>query len=432
MDFLSDVSLVDGPFLWLSIACGAAGGAYLLWRRRRFWPLLVVSSLLVAVGVVALIHWILVDLLATFSENLPFQTVAWAVPAVAALLLCAARFPRNSWRGRSFSVVAMLGVVLLCVVQINLYFGLNNTVSDLLGTAVARIQPLEASLKRTPDAKPGPAPSVWKAPDSMPRNGVLRRADIPGEVSGFNAREAYVYLPPAYLADSRPALPVLVLFAGQPGGPADWLTGGQLRSLLDQFAENHQGIAPVTVVVDPNGSANANTMCMDSKIASVDTYLSQDVPAWITRNLDVTPDHKQWAVGGFSFGGTCAMQMGTLHPDLFASILPFAAEREPALAKDRSKTISDSFDGDVEDFESRTPLVLMQQRTFAGSGVYLVSGEDDHEFTDYMHELADAARNAGFETEEHSIPQAGHSWDAVIRGMPGGLDFLASRWGLPR
>ncbi|MFJ6536347.1 alpha/beta hydrolase-fold protein [Paenarthrobacter sp. NPDC091711] len=432
MDFLSDVSLVDGPFLWFSIVCGAAGGAYLLWRRRRSWLLLVPASLLVAIGVVALVHWILVDLMATFSENLPFQTVAWAVPAVAALFLCVARFPRNSWRGRSFSVAAMLGVLLLSVVQINLYFGLNNTVSDLLGTAVARIQPLEASLKRTPDAKPGPALSAWKPPESMPRNGILRKADIPGRASGFVAREAYIYLPPAYQTAERPNLPVLVLFAGQPGGPADWLTGGQLRSLLDQFAETNHGIAPVTVVVDPNGSANANTMCMDSNIASVDTYLSKDVPAWITETLSVSNDHKQWAVGGFSFGGTCAMQMGTSHPDLFASILPFAAEREPALAKDRSKTISDSFDGDVEAFESRTPLVLMQQRDFSGSGVYLVSGEADHEFTDYMHELADAARNAGFETEEHSIPQAGHSWDAVIRGMPGGLDFLAARWELPR
>ncbi|MFW0774687.1 alpha/beta hydrolase [Paenarthrobacter nitroguajacolicus] len=432
MDFLSDVSLVDGPFLWFSIACGAAGGAYLLWRRRRSWLLLVPGSLLLAVGVVALIHWILVDLLSTFSENLPFQTLAWSVPAVAALILCAARFRRNSVRGRSLSVMAMLGVVLLCVVQINLYFGLNNTVSDLLGTAVARIQPLEAGLKRSPNAKPGPALSAWKAPGSMPRNGVLRRADIPGKVSGFSAREAYIYLPPAYQTASRPSLPLLVLFAGQPGGPADWLTGGQLRSLLDQFAERHGGIAPVTVVVDPNGSTNANTMCMDSNIASVDTYLSQDVPAWINETLDVSKDHKLWAVGGFSFGGTCAMQMGTSHPDVFASILPFAAEREPALAKDRSKTIADSFDGDVEAFESKTPLVLMQQRDFGGSGVYLVAGEADREFTDYMRELADAARKSGFQTEEHAIPQAGHSWDAVIRGMPGGLDFLAARWELPR
>ncbi|MFJ4266779.1 alpha/beta hydrolase [Paenarthrobacter nicotinovorans] len=432
MDFLSDVSLVSGPFLWFSIACGIVGGAYLLWRRRLSWFLVVVGSLLSAIAVVALVHWILVDLMAVFSENLPFETVAWTVPAVAAIVLSAARIPRNSAKGRVLSVTAMLGVILLCMVQVNLYFGLNNTVADLLGTAVARIQPLEQSLKRSAKATPAPLPSGWKAPDSMPQHGILRKATIPGTVSGFTSRDAFIYLPPAYQTDLRPSLPVLVLFAGQPGAPADWLTGGRLRAQLDRFAEAHGGIAPVTVVVDPNGSGNANTLCMDSRIAPADTFLSQDVPAWITDTLDVSTDHKQWAVGGFSFGGTCALQMGTAHPDIFPSVLAFSAEREPALAKDRNKTIGDSFDGDVAAFESRTPLVLMRDRDFAGSGVYFAAGETDNEFINYMHELGEAAKNAGFQTEEHTIRKAGHSWDAVVKGMPEGLDFLAGRWGLPK
>ncbi|MCP2047306.1 UNVERIFIED_ORG: enterochelin esterase-like enzyme [Paenarthrobacter nicotinovorans] len=430
MDFLLDVSLVSGPFLWISIACGVAGAVYLLWRRKRSWALTVLASLLVSVGLVILVHWILVDLMAVFSENLPFETVAWSVPAVAAVLLCAARFPRHPWKGRVLSALAMLGVILLSAVQVNLYFGLNNTVADLLGTAVARIQPLEQSLKRASNSAPGPLPAAWKAPDSMPTNGILRKAAIPGAVSGFNARDAYIYFPPAYQTTPRPVLPVLVLFSGQPGGPADWLTGGQLRAQMDRFAEAHQGISPVTVVVDPNGSGSANTMCMDSRIAPADTYLSKDVPAWISENLDVSTDPKQWAVGGFSFGGTCAVQMGTAHPDIFPSVLAFSAEREPALAKDRNKTIADSFDGDVSAFESRTPLTMMQERSFAGSGVYFAAGATDNEFTNYMHELAEAAGKAGFQTEEHSIRNAGHSWDAVVRGMPGGLDFLATRWGL--
>ena len=68
-------------------------------------------------------------------------------------------------------------------------------------------------------------------------------------------------------------------------------------------------MAPVTVVVDPNGSASGNTLCMDSRIARADTFLARDVPDWIKRTLDVDPDPRQWAAGGFSFGGTCAMQM---------------------------------------------------------------------------------------------------------------------------
>ncbi|MGO4247142.1 alpha/beta hydrolase [Paenarthrobacter sp. RAF54_2] len=430
MDSLLDISLVDGPFLWLSIIAGMAGAVYLLWKRQSSWPLAVAACLAGAVGLVVLAHWILVDLMAIFSENLPFETVAWSVPAVAAALLFGARFPRATWKSRVRSLAAMLGVVLVSLVQVNAYFGLNNTVADLLGTAVARIQPLESSLQRAPDSKPGPAPSVWKAPESMPRSGILRKAQIPGNASGFTAREAYIYLPPAYQTEARPSLPVLVLFSGQPGGPADWLTGGQLRAQLDRFAEAHGGIAPVAIVVDPNGSGNANTLCMDSRIAQADTYLSQDVPTWISSTLDVSKDHRLWAVGGFSFGGTCAVQMGTNHPELFTSIVGFSAEREPSLAKDRNKTIADSFEGDVGAFESRTPLFLMQQRNYEGSGLYLAAGATDTEFTDYMHVLADAGKEAGFTTEAHSIQHAGHSWDTVVRGMPGALEFLSSRWGL--
>lgn len=430
MDFLLDVSLVDGPFLWLSIIGGVVGAAYLLWRRQRSWPLAVAACVAGGVAVVALAHWVLVDLMAIFSENLPFETLAWSVPAVAAALLFATRFPQATWKSRARGLIATLGVVLLSVVQVNAYFGLNNTVADLLGTAVARIQPLEGSLQRAPDSKPGPAPSVWRAPESMPRGGILRKAQIPGNISGFTAREAYIYLPPAYQTAARPSLPVLVLFSGQPGGPADWLTGGQLRAQLDRFADAHGGIAPVAVVVDPNGSASANTLCMDSRIAQADTYLSQDVPAWISSTLDVSNDHRLWAVGGFSYGGTCAVQMGTKHPELFTSVVGFSAEREPSLAKDRNKTIADSFDGDVAAFESRTPLFLMQQRDYAGSGLYLAAGVTDTEFTDYMHVLADAGTAAGFSVQAHSIQHAGHSWDAVVRGMPDALDFLSSRWGI--
>ena len=52
------------------------------------------------------------------------------------------------------ATAAFLAVLALSAVQINIYFGLNHTVGDLTGTAVARIQPLEAGLTR---AAGGPA-----------------------------------------------------------------------------------------------------------------------------------------------------------------------------------------------------------------------------------------------------------------------------------
>ena len=448
MDFVEDIRLVDGPVLWIAWAAGAAGLAYLLWWRAgpsRPRQLLragaaAVACALLAVALVALGHWLLIYVFAVFPEVLPLDVLGWSVPAVGALLLLVLRLkniwgvrrPAQPWRRTAGGVVALLGVVTLSAVQINDYFGLNRTVSDLMGTAVARIQPLEDGLKRAAGAAPGVSLARWTAPAGLPDGGELRRATIPGVESGFVSREAYIYLPPAYLSSPRPALPVLVLFSGQPGAPSDWLTGGALRSRMDRFAEAHHGVAPVVVVVDPNGSASGNTMCMDSRIAQADTFLSRDVPAWIGGTLDVDPDHRQWAAGGVSFGGTCAMQMVTRHPDIYSSALAFSSEKEPAIAKDRGKTIEASFGGDVEAFERLTPLRLMSEHRFEGHGIYFAAGARDPEFMGYLAVLSAAAREAGFTVAAHGVDHAGHSWLAASNGLPGGLHFLAARWGVKR
>ncbi|MDQ0820312.1 S-formylglutathione hydrolase FrmB [Arthrobacter sp. V4I6] len=446
MDFLEDIRLVDGPVLWIAWAAGAAGLAYLLWWRdgaSRLQRVLrsgaaAVLSALLAAALVAGGHWLLIYVFSAFPEVLPREVLAWTVPAVAALLLLILRLkgiwgakrPARPWRKTAAATVAVLGMVTLSAVQINDYFGLNHTVSDLTGTAVARIQPLEDGLKRASGAAPGVSLAGWTAPAGLPDGGELRRASIPGTNSGFQSREAYIYLPPAYQASPRPALPVLVLFSGQPGAPADWLTGGALRSRMDRFAAAHHGVAPVVVVVDPNGSTSGNTMCLDSRIAQADTFLSQDVPAWIDRTLAVDPDRRQWAAGGFSFGGTCAVQMVTRHPEIYSSALAFSSEQEPAIAKEREKTIEASFGGDTEAFERLTPLRLMAERRFEGNGIYFAAGVRDPEFMGYLDVLSAAARDAGFSVETRSIDNAGHSWLAASSGLPGGLDFLAARWGI--
>ena len=446
MDLIADVHLTDGPLLWFAWAAGAAGLGWLLWGRGRRWLLSAGAALLLAAGAVAAVHLLLLYTFSTLPESLPREVLAWFVAMVFGLFLWVLRLwnlrraspakdrgawrGSTAWRGRAAATGAMLGVCLLGAVQINAYFGLNHTVSDLMGTAVARIQPLEAGLKRQAAAAAPVALNAWRPPEGMPSDGVVRKAVIPGTDSGFSSREAYVYLPPAYQATPRPALPVLVLFSGQPGGPSDWLTGGALRSRMDRFAEDHDGVAPVAVVVDPNGTASANTLCMDSRIANADTFLARDVPRWIEQTLDVDPDHRQWAAGGFSFGATCALQMGTRHPDVYASVLAFSSEREPALAKERQKTVDAAFGGDVATFDRLTPLSIMQNTRFEGHAIYFGAGSRDPEFLAYMDELSAAASRAGFTVEAQPVVNTGHSWEAASKGLPAALDFVAARWGI--
>lgn len=430
MDFLLDVRLTDGPLFWIAWAAGATGLVYLLWRRRAHWLWQALAAFLGAAAVVTVAHWLLLYVFSAFPDSLPLEVLAWAVPAVSALILWVMRLPGVAWRSRVTATISLLAVVLLSAIQINAYFGLSRTVGDLLGTAVARIPPLEAELMRQPGGKLPGSIHDWNPQRQISDGGVFRTAHIPGTRSGFSSRDAYVYLPPAYLAADRPALPVLVLFSGQPGSPADWLTGGALGGQMDRFAAQHGGLAPVVVVVDPNGSASGNSLCMDSQIAQADTFLSQDVPDWIGRTLDVENNHQQWAVGGFSFGATCALQMVTRHPEVYNSAIAFSSEREPALAKERQKTIEAAFGGNGPAFEAETPLSIMARERFEANAVYFGAGERDPEFVEYLGELSAAARRAGFAVQTKLTANTGHSWETPATGLPDALDFMAQRWGI--
>jgi S-formylglutathione hydrolase FrmB len=432
VDWIADIRLTDGPVYWSAWVLGAAAAVYLVWRPqavgRRRWYLGVAAALAVAAGLVLLVHWILIYLTSVFPDDLPSLVLAWVYAGVTALLVVLLRLRADSWRRRTFDILALLTVVLLAAVQINAYFGLNRTVADLTGTALTRIPPLEQELQRQPGHSALPL-AGWTPAGELPPDGVIRAVSIPGTTSGLQTRTSYVYLPPAYFAANRPSLPVLVLVPGQPGGPADWLSGGALLPRMAGFANRHGGVAPVVVVVDPNGSQSANTLCMDSDLARADTYLAVDVPHWISATLDVDTDARQWAVGGFSFGATCAVQLVTRHPDVYTGFLAFASEREPALAKERQKTVDAAFHGDTAAFDAQLPLTLLKERRYEGKVAYFAAGATDPEFVANLQTLATAARGAGFTVESDVVQRTGHSWDMLTPGMDNGLELLTRHWG---
>ena len=438
MDALLELRVVDGP---VAVACwtlAAAGLGYLACalvarRPRRRGAALLAGAALAAPALTLLVHRFLVDVASVFPSDLPPEVLFFTGLGLLGVLLAAAclvrwgRSPRV-W-GRILALISALAVVLLAAQQINAYFGLNLTLGDLTGSSLSRIEALEPALER------GGAPSVplagWTPPAELPPTGELRRVQLPNAASGFAAREAFVYFPPAYSAPTRPELPVLVLMAGQPGGPADWLTGGQLRGRMDRFAREHGGVAPVVVVVDPIGSPSANTLCMDTKLGQAETYLVGDVVPWIKEHLSVSRDARAWAAGGFSFGATCSVQLLAKHPEAFGSALAFAAEKEPALAKERSKTIQGAFDGDTAAFEAQLPAHFFAQGGHEGQFLFLAAGGRDPDFVSQAQVIAGQARGGGVDVHEEVVAGEGHSWEMIGKAMPLGLERLAERWGIP-
>lgn len=158
------------------------------------------------------------------------------------------------------------------------------------------------------------------------QRGLLVRVSIPGTLSGFHARRAEVYLPPAWVQHPAERLPVLFLLHGTPGSPEDWSRSAHADEIADHWAEGHAGRAPILVMPDINGQFWRDSECTDGTAGRLDTYLSLDVPRWVQTHLAPSADHHQWGVGGLSEGGLCAVDLTLRHPTTFSTFLDFSGD----------------------------------------------------------------------------------------------------------
>lgn len=437
MHFIDSISLLNGwfpTFLWI---LGSFGMLLLLFPRKQpKWLLKAVVLVIAAFGIAYGVQWLLVWVLYVIGDQLPTSVLVWGAVGFSALLLAVFGMRGIGFWRKAATPIAVVAVLLLSGLQINAYYGQYETVGSFYNADTAGLTALSAQEMRNPQVPKThqntslPAASYWKKPTNMPQNGKIVTANIPGKTSGFNAREAIIYLPPAYLTSQPPELPVLVLVAGQPGGPQRWIGAGKLESIMNQFAHQHQGLAPVVAVVDPNGSTLGNTMCMDSQIAKAGTYLSVDVPTWIKTNLNVQTDTSRWGFGGFSFGGTCALQMGTANPKIYPNIIDLSGQAEPALSVNRSQTIQLAFNGDVKAFDVNTPLYLLKKNSYPASFAYISVGASDKHYGPDARIVSEVAKAAGMHVVEAQQPGDGHSWASARAGLSDALNLLAPRLGM--
>ncbi len=361
------------------------------WRRVRLRAVVAAAAALVLLAVC----WFLTHVVDLFGVALSPVTQMWVAFAGAALALAVTAIVQGGrWR-RTLAVVLVPAAVLVPALGINVEFAKYPT----LGTVV--------------QSNPWPAYDPDAAPlDTMPGAGIVRTVEIPGTRSHFDARPAVVWLPPAALVrDPRP-LPVVLAFSGQPGAPGDLFTAGRLAEPLDAYARAHDGRAPIVVSVDQLSAPGRNTMCVDSRLGNVATYVTQDVPAWITANLPATQDRKAWGLAGFSQGATCAMQFVTGHPDEFGAALAVSSELQPIDQSPRHSA-DQAFGGSVARWRAAAPIAQMRANGLGGHALWLTAGSADREFSENARELGAAARKAGATVSIESAPGSGHDWNTV-------------------
>lgn len=431
MNWVVSLSLVSGTTSLVVSVLGALGGLWLVVCPKRWYLLRALLPSIVAAAVVAVVLYYVVEKVwRPFPDPIEVEIYVWIGIGLAALFAVIPRtVAARTVIAEIVSVVAAILVVVAASAHVNLVFSAYPTVGTLFGVEDADRISLDALPPTQSNPITGdPLDSAWTAPSSMPSAGTLTSGAIPPAASGFSARPAQVYLPPSYFSDPRPLLPVLILLAGQPGAPDDWLGGGLLATTMDSFARDHAGLAPVVVVADATGSELANPLCVDSPLGNVDTYLSKDVPAWIKSTFQVNPDPRSWVIGGLSYGGTCSIQMATNHPDIYPTFLDLSGQLEPTLG-DRNRTVTEAFGGDEASFVAVNPMDLLKSRKYPDSGGAFVVGSDDNDYKPGQQAMYEAARNAGMDVRYLEVP-GGHSFAVWSEGLKQELPWLMQRVGL--
>lgn len=434
MNWLLDIGILSGPAVVVTWTVAALALILLVgvrpsrrWLRRR-WTLTAASAAVAAGLLGVALTWLLADHWNLFGVVLTSDSRMWIALGFAGVGVALASLWRPTWRR---AVAAPLAVVLFAVTAamgINIAFGQYPTVRTALGLPAFG----HADLPALDGGGDRPTLAEWTAPEGMPSKGEVGTVTIPATTSGFTARPAVIYRPPAALTDNPPLLPVLIILSGQPGSPQDPLITAKLEQSLDAYAAAHQGLAPIVVSPDQLGAPDANPMCIDSPLGNSATYLTVDVPTWISANLPVLPAPEYWGIGGLSQGGTCSIQLGSAHPELFSAILDASGEEFPSLG-DPATTVAKGFGGDQAAYEAAKPAAIMAAHApYRGMTAVFGVGSNDAGFLPGVQRVYQAAQAAGMDATYLEAPGSAHdatSWSYIFEK---GLGIIADHWGLNR
>jgi len=438
--FLAGIAVIGGPIpVVIDVIAAVAAVALAVRLRPRGhrvrWVALVVFALASGAALGLLTCWIIGDLLNAFDVTLTVISRAWVAAAFAGIALAIVNLPWSRTRRKAGAIASVLVFALLGAVGVNADFGQYPTLASVLGASSFPGLPPSALAAQRAAAGSAPAAeaplwSTWHAPANVPTTGVVGAVTIPSTVSHFAARQALVYLPPAALVADPPALPVLIMLSGQPGSPEHVFIAGHLDSLIDRIAAQNHGLAPIVVVPDQLSAPQTNPMCVDSSIGNSATYLTVDVPTWIKANLDVQAATTAWGIGGFSQGGTCAIQLGAGHPDLFGSIIDVSGELEPKIGTPEV-TIDKGFDGDAAAYDAAKPLsIIARHAPFPNTVGVFAAGQSDAKYSAWIATVAASAKAAGIRTTVLSSPGTAHDWYTVRYAFEHGLPIIDAQMGL--
>ena len=391
------------------------------WRSRRWRLVWLPVSLAVGLLVAGWTHWF-IDTQGLAGDPAPDALWIWVGLTGLAVAVAVLGWRKNPWWRRGVSVLAIPLCVLSVGVAVNLWVGYFPTVPAAWNELTAGPLPDETDLDTVMAMRGKGAPA----------HGALVPVDIPADASGFTHRTELVYLPPAWFAADAPALPVVMMIAGEFNTPSDWPRTGNAISTIDSFAAAHGGNAPVFVFVDVGGSFNNDTECVNGPRGNVADHLIKDVPPFVAHTFGVRPD--RWGVVGWSMGGTCAADLTVMHPEQFSTFVDIAGDMGPN-AGTKEQTIARLYGGDAAQWDVYDPATVIDKHgPYQGvSGRFAISSDAPQQHRGGRGNPdavglggQDNAGNPGDQTEAaHTLCALGraHGIDCAVVASPGKHDW---------
>jgi S-formylglutathione hydrolase FrmB len=355
------------------------------WRTRQ-WRLAWVPAC-AGIGVItALGARAYLDSEGLASDPAPLTLWVWTAIFAASIALGVCGFRGAQWWWRRGLSVAAIPLTLVCaLLALNQWVGYYPTVQRAWGDITSGPMPDQID-----------ATTLAALRNTKPDRGKLVPVDTPNDASGFRHRREYVYLPPIWFSgEVPPHLPVVMMVAGEFSNPTNWIRTGDAIGVIDDYAHSHAGAAPVFVFVDSSGSFNNDTECVNGPRGDAADHLTKDVRPYAISQFGTSADPANWAVVGWSMGGTCAIDLTVMHPDMFSTFDDIGGDRGPNSGT-KDQTIHRLYGDDAAAWAAFDPRTVM-----AAHGPYVgVAGY----FDDSQEPADDKTANLPNRPDMHEAP----------------------------
>ncbi|MEE6176730.1 alpha/beta hydrolase [Mycobacterium sp. 050134] len=385
------------------------------WRSRRWRTVWLPAAGLIGGSAAYATHWYIVDR-GLSDEPAPPTLWLWiALTGAASAVLVLGWRSARAWR-RGAAVLAVPLCLLSAALVLNLWVGYFPTVQAAWNQLTSG--PL-------PDQTDRATVTAMAAKGARPPHGSVVPVVIPSDASHFKHRGELVYLPPEWFTSNPPPrLPTVMMIGGQFNTPADWTRAGNAVKTIDDFAATHDGKAPVLVFVDSGGAFNNDTECVNGVRGNAADHLTKDVVPFMVSAFGVSPNRANWGVAGWSMGGTCAVDLSVMHPEVFSAFVDVAGDFYPN-AGTKAQTIARLFGGNAAAWAAFDPSTVIDRHGAYHdvAGWFAISSDGPPPpRSDFAMGDAGAVRLAGREAAANPSNQTAAAYSLCALGRANGID----------